>query len=261
MTFLINLSMAFTIEGLRVSFQISKTGDNASNSGSIKVYNLSEETRGQIQDSKRVILDAGYVDNESLAFDGEISSLESGREGADIITTVEVASGNDAQKANISKSYGPGTGNRTIFNDIFQSIKDQVGNLPEFARSIIGQDIPDSKNENGVVVNGRSLEELTNLLEEDGFEWSIQDNELQILKKGSSTKEEAVRLTPETGLLTTMETEEGIKFSSLLIPQLKPGRKVILPRNGNDEVFVCSTVELIGDTHGVEWNTNGELRG
>ena len=84
-------------------------------------------------------------------------------------------------------------------------------------------------------------------------EWTIQDNKLHILGTKDLILDTFIELSPETGLIGSVkrhrkEDEKGkfryiTSFTSLLLPELAPGRGVFLTANDKDgkyKVYTCS---------------------
>ena len=91
------------------------------------------------------------------------------------------------------------------------------------------------------------------------MQWSIQNNELQILEELQTTGEEAILLTPETGLIgipskSTAKDKQGTIIQSLIMAnELKPGRAVKVQSKNDNSIFKLLEVQFIGDTHGNTW--------
>ncbi len=235
------------IEGLRVKFEIEKTLEPVPNKAVITVYNLNADSRALTERPRLFLaLSVGYGNIIEDIFNGDISQPKSQLTGPDIITTFEVGDGEVAyQQSRVDITYTAGT-----------SIKDAILGV---ARSF-GQTIKDlsavgpEKILNGLVLSGPSRQHLNQLTEKSGLEWSIQDGSIQVLKKGGVTNEEAVVLTPQTGLIgIPQKKDQGIELTSLLQTKLKPGRIVQVQSKFISGTFKCSRVTHKGDTHDKDW--------
>jgi len=121
----------------------------------------------------------------------------------------------------------------------------------------------------GTIKNGYSFigtvsEALNDLGNQYDFDWSIQNGEIQILTKNSSTNFQAFLLSPETGLIENptrtiknkyFEKKDKGEYSvtSLLNPQLEVGDLVSVDSNALKGNFLIKEITHTGDTRGNEW--------
>ena len=242
---------------VRIEFDLKKTSEVNTNSGSIKIYNLNKESRAFLQQENVVVfLEVGYEDSVDQLYTGDVIKSSSEKIQSDIVTTIEAKDGSFAlENANLDKSYKAGTNLKDVARDVVQTMK-EAGAI---AVSSLG-DLQDETLQNGMSVTGASRDILKKLTDKQGLEYSIQDNELQILKKGGSTTDEAILLTPETGLIgKPIEREKGIEFKALIqTTKMRPGRKIKIVSSETNGVFVIRKVNYKGDTHGEDWFVLGE---
>ena len=76
----------------------SKTSGSDSNNSTIKIFNLSPQTRDRISKSsnssiKRVILEAGYEDFTTTVFTGQVKTVDSMQNNTDVVTILECSDG------------------------------------------------------------------------------------------------------------------------------------------------------------------------
>ncbi len=242
---------------LRIAFDIGKTSEVNANPAKIKIYNLNKTSRAFLQqENVIVILEVGYEDNVDQLFIGDIVKSSTEKTGSDLITTIEAKDGTFAlENANLDKSYKAGTNIKDVAKDVINSIQEVGGIIVNSISAIKSETL-----QNGMSVTGASKKTLDNITEKQGLEYSIQDNELQIIEKNGSTTEEAILLTPETGLLgKPIEREEGIEYKALIqTTKLRPGRRVRITSSEIDGVFINKKVNYKGDTHGTDWFVTGE---
>lgn len=237
------------LEGLRVKFDIEKTDESYPNKASISVYNLNPSSRAEVEKKGlALVLSAGYGIELEDIFNGDIARPITVLEGADYVTTFEVGDGEKSfQSSRVDVTYKEGTSMKDVFIGIATSLGQTIKDL-----SHVGPE----KILNGLSLSGLSRTHLDELTAKNGLEWSIQDNALQIIKKGGSTNEQAVFLSPNTGLVGIPKKKaEGIEFTSLLMPKLRPGRKVMIESKFISGVFRCEKVTHKGDTHDKDWIT------
>ncbi len=249
------------ITGLRIDFQVRKTIKKEPNTARISVWNLAEETRKSIQkDRVRVTLQAGYVDNISLLFAGDLRIITSRRAGPDWITNIESGDGETALQVRIAKSFTSATF-KTLLEESAKKLGVGIGNAAELAAQGKFQDALTSLS-NGVVLNDRVVNVIDRLASSAQLEWSVQDGQLQFLKLGEALGRSAVLLTPDTGLVGSPELGEdgSITARSLLQPTIFPGVPVQVQSRQIDAFFRCESAEYVGDTRGSggDWYTEFE---
>jgi len=204
----------------------------------------------------RVRLSAGYLglpdqiaENVKLfakntvetLFIGNVDKVSHSVEKPDIITKVEVKDGgNRYRNARLDKGYPPNTRLTNLIRDLGDALGLPLGSQ---------QGIPNQNYANGITFSGNVREHLDVLAKTYGLDWSIQDETLQIIPFNQTSKEGAVFLTPDTGLVgSPTKTKEGIQFTSLLQPALKPGRAVKIKSRFINGTFKLKRVVHNGDS-------------
>jgi len=246
-------------ENLRITFQIVKTSDSNSNTAKISIYNLNDNSIGLIEEeNQEAILEAGYngtrapiqgnVFEEKLigiVAKGDIKNVTTVKQGVDRITTFETGDGEDAlTNATLDKSYPPGISTAQIVDEV----KNTLGVVKGTIKGVIDQVF-----NNGLSVSGKAKDTMDEITEKMGAEWSIQDGELQVLPRDGSTNEEAIFLTPDTGLIGAPTRKVGkdkkaaVEFMSLLNPKMRPGRRVKIESFSLSGVFTIRKVTMTGD--------------
>jgi hypothetical protein len=251
------------IDGLRISFNIDQTDRKEPNKADISVWNLSETTRGKIQDETLpVILEAGYATNVAQIFAGDIrkDGISSRRDGADWVTTLKTLDGGEAHRtARIQESFSPGTSLETVLRKLVDSAGVGLGNA---IKQIKKGDVKGALTEffGGVVLSGKTNDELGRVLRSAGYDYSVQDGQLQITELGGSTDQSAVLLSAATGLVGSPEPgAKGLtKVRSLLQPIIRPRRKLKLETTELSGFYLARKVRHTGDTHGQDWYTDIE---
>jgi hypothetical protein len=252
--------------GLDLRFQVSKSLDREPNTAEIAVFNLSQSSRQQVEETEdqRVELRAGYVEDDGSAviFAGDLRKASSTRDGADIVTVIEAGDGERAyRRGRVSRSFGAGTSLRSVIEGVGASLGLGIGNLSEVAAGAGFEGLGQVFSE-GVVVSGSSREELSGLLDSAGIEWSVQDGNLQLLERGQALATTAVRLSPETGLIgsPSIDSEGLMKARALLIPDVFPGRKVEIVSEFVSGFYRVTKASYTGDTASTEWYVDIEGR-
>lgn len=261
---------------LRVAFTIEKTVHAAPNKASLKLWNLTRAHQAQLEEQSDapVLIEAGYEGEHGLEtiFAGQVHRARGGhrdgragnrteQDGPDVVTQIEaIDGGRSYREARVSQSFGAGTSVGVVVRACVTALGLGVGNLDEALRTIeleaggVGYS-------DGTVLAGQASRELSRLLSAFGLRWSVQHGALQVLRRGQPLQTQAVRLSPETGLLGSPEigTRGRVKVRALLTPELWPGRRVILSSQRLEGRFEVRTVSYEGDSHGDSWTAECEL--
>lgn len=284
------------IRGLRMAFSIQKGSVKTPNKCTVRVWNVRKTMRPRIEAIGLVlVLRAGYSEDigEVTLFAGDVTRSYSYHEGPDIITELELADGfSEFRDKKITVSYAAGATTLQVLRDITKRFGLTVRSLPT--------DVPDKQYKNGFAFVGRCRDAMDKACEYMGLEWSIQNREVQVIKRGGTVRQKAYLLTPKTGLLgspmqesQTMTEKAGAKLGyteqqrgvsvefeldrdgtydkmlrvygykvlTLLQPLIEPGGFVQVRSDGIDgEFFRVEELTHVGDTHGKEWHTELLLR-
>lgn len=287
---------AVEITDLRFSFSIEKGASESPNKASVSIYNLNKATRALVETVNNVvILKAGYKRDVGAItiFTGTVTRSLTVRQGADWVTELEMSDSLlEYRDTKTAFSFAPGVSASSVLNNISATFGLPVRPLPE---GISSKQYPE-----GFSFVGRSREAMQKACDYLGLEWSAQNREIQILKKGGAVKMQAFVLSSDTGLIESPEKEHktlteksaakkgftenqkgvrttygetesgdtskklevsGYKCKSLLQPTLQPGGYVRLDTEGiKGEFFRVEEVTHVGDTHGSEWISQLTLR-
>lgn len=219
---------------LRVSFEIKRTSRSKPNPAEIVVYGLSKTTREAIsQRLTPVRLVAGYSGTAGQIFSGQIDSVEHGKDGATIMSTIHASDGRAAWQ-----SYAAAKGWRsgTPWSEVVRELATSMGlAVPPSALAAVTGSARGT-----YAVQGYAWREMDLLIATLGLQWSIQDSALQVVQADKSTQESVVLLTPDSGLVgvprftdpkisrvgktRTLRRRSAVEIDSLLMPEFKPGR-------------------------------------
>ena len=249
---------------LRVAFKIERSLQREPNTAEIQVYNLRPELRQKLQEEERigVTLEAGYVEQFSEIFRGQVASAKSKREGKDWITTFQTSDSGAAFRASrVNKSLkGP-----VSVTAVIEAAADALGvDSGNFAEKLREGNVRGALREfkGGAVLSGQAALEVDKLAKTLGFSWSIQSGQLQFLAPGDVINPTAaVKLTAGTGLIGVPELGEkgNVIGRSLLQPELLPGKKIqIDSATISDAFFRISKVTIEGDTWTDTWYSSFE---
>jgi len=259
------------IDELRVAFKIEKSLDAIPNTAVFDVYNLSKKSRSLLEESTMkkervpaVIFNAGYGTNIKNLFTGDASFVVSKKAGADIQTTIECGDGEAAfASARLDKSFSPGATAGAILKDLKTALGIDTGQVKGFNSS--------DQFLNGLSLTGPVRNHLDLITKRQGLEWSIQNNQLQILPTKEALNEDVIVLNSATGLVGTplrtkmvnqslllnkdgKQSTSGVLCTALLNGEIKPGRRVKIESDFFDgEIFKVYKCVYLGDSHSNSW--------
>lgn len=248
--------------GNRIQFEVSKNLGKEPNKCSIKIYNLSPDTRSELEKNPiRITLAAGYDGVTRLLFTGDLRYAISERVGPNIITTLDVRDGMRAYAhARMNHSYKPPIRALQVLQDCARSLGLELP--PEVERSA---DLRAALSD-GISLHGPTRDILTRLIAPYGFGWSVQNGHLQILRDEEVRSGQAFLVNDdEGGLLNspkkTVPDKPGsppeISFDVQLYPELVPGALAKV-----ESEFLNATVKMLdvkasGDTDPQgDWKTS-----
>jgi hypothetical protein len=249
--------------GLRVVFSVEKSLKPEPNKAEIKIYNLAPASRKAVEQddptsTKKVIpvqIDAGYAGTGvSTIFLGNLREAFSTSEGSDVVTTISSGDGNKAvQHSQTLASFPKGTPILAAVQRLANDLGVGIGNLGELFYKFRSGTAVFS---NGATLTGSSAWELTTLLSSLGKEWSIQDGKLQILDRGKTLAKKAFLLNANTGLVETpsINNKGELKAKTLMLPDVVPGRLLVLDSKHIRGNFRIEKTKHSGDTHDKDWN-------
>lgn len=221
----VSTGAGFVVEDLKVDFEITKLMGGAPNTGIVRIYNLSERRRTQLETQyNKVILEFGYNDVLSVLFVGEIYNvITSKQKGVDLVTTLYLGSGlNGYQNATVHKTFEAGTGLRDLVTAVGAELESFGVDLGFVDPSLSN----DTTNKRGTVYSGAARTILDNLLRDSGLKWSIEDDKLEV-RKVLAEQNTRLEITPANGLIgSAKRTQAGFDFDCVLNPGLRSGHSV-----------------------------------
>lgn len=268
---------ALDLSTLRIKFAVKRSDTMTPNSADIRVYNLSAETAATIKkEYTKVILQAGYISNYGVIFKGNIKQVILGRENA-TDTFIDIIAGDGDQAYNfaiVNTTLAAGSNQSTQLNAA-QAAMTKMGVT---AGKTVGT-IPQVALPRGKVMYGNAKDHIRSIADSSGFNWSIQDEQLNFIKQTTYLPGNPVELTSKTGLIgTPQQTNEGVNCKCLLNPNIKIAGQVFInnasiellkinlsvpgsPANvpaplTADGIYYVLVAEHEGDTRGVSWYTN-----
>lgn len=238
---------------MKIEFNVSKGLESSQNTASISIWNLKEAHRNAVgKELDDVVLEAGYLPpegggNVGIIFSGQMRDVEHKRDGPDIITTISCGDGDKAfRRATISKTFPAGTKVETVVEEIFKQMEAEGLKRGEWK---FPDDMPPFKRPYSMC--GSCAREMDRLGRSRGFYWSSQNGVMEIVP-GDGTIGGVVLISPQSGMVDTPTiTDNGVKVSALLNPEIRPGRRVriesdVLEMNAEGGVYRVSQCTFRG---------------
>ena len=259
------------ITQLKITFSIAKTAKKNPNSCTVTVWNLAKATREKFEEPNgRLVLYAGYKEDVGpiMIFQGNVTSANTERDGADIKTTFELADGyRELRDSTISVGYAEGINSKQMLQDVSKSL-DMPLTLPDDAPARVWQ--------NGFTYYGSSRVLLDKIVNATNLEWSVQNGEVQVIEKEGVTNRRGVLISSHSGMVKSpvrvkqakvqkagtktevipnAESDSGWKVTTLLMPGINPGDRVILESLSANGIFRVESITHKGDSHGGDWHS------
>jgi len=246
---------------LRVVFEISRSLTKHPDPAQITIYNLATKTRSGFYQGAPVRLTAGYRDAAGLIYAGTLTGITPNRDGPDYAVALTCRDGDAAYQASVRRSYASAAPLDLVIKDLAASMGLTVGDLSAVAGL---------RTRGPLAHVGYGQEKLSQLLAPYGLVWCMIDGAIQIVTSDGATTEDAVLLTPDTGLVGAPEpitdkvppigaAVRRLRVTSLLQPGLLPGRKVKLESVEYSGVYRVDRLVHKGDTHGQDWYSVAEV--
>lgn len=252
------------ISNLDLSFSVSKDLTPKPNKAEIKIWNLTEAHRSAIEQMKDVpcLIEAGYKAGTSNIFLGDLRSSLTVIEGPDWVTSLSSGDGEKAtQKARVNISVKKNTPTTDILKLAAKSLGVGEGNLKTAASQIQSAGLGTIFTA-GTVLSGSAVREMTNICRAVGLTWSVQDGKLQILPLAKALDGEAIKLSAATGMVgsPSVDTKGVLKVTTLMIPDVFPGRKIVLDAVRLKGQYRIEKTQHQGDTFGGDWKIEIEAK-
>ncbi|MGH8709743.1 MAG: phage protein [Burkholderiales bacterium] len=220
-----NSTDSLDLSALSVEFTIDKADSETPNTGTIRIFNLADETVAKIQKEYRtVLLSAGYESNFGSIFHANIKKTTWGREGTETVLEIEAGDGDESYTtAIVSTTVAAGSTYKSNAKLAAEAMAGVEINWVTSGPSI--EEIPDDKPlPRAKVMHGMARDVLRNVGKNIDSQWSVQDGKVEMLANKSYRPGDAIVITSRNGMIDTPKrTEEGISLTTLLNPTLKIG--------------------------------------
>jgi hypothetical protein len=236
----------------QIEFDVQLTSRSGLNKAVIKLYNLSDRSVGHLERPQTVVtLSAGYPDLIAQIFSGSIAERGATTEwtsGGDRITTIEAGEGElELQQTRIASSFAGKTSVIEVLEGIAGALN--VGLYQP-------DQIPSLEYQSGWVFAGLARSALDSIARDLRVEWSIQGGQLLLIEPGATTTESAYLISPASGLIgPAKRVKQGVELTSLLLPGLRPSRRVTVESDALSGFFKPTEVQHQGSYRGDIWKS------
>lgn len=225
---------ALDLSDFRVTFHISQAMVGKPCTADIKIYNVSQETVDKIEvptnavvghKRLKVIIEAGYHEDHSMIFEGDLWWKSTGRESStETYMQLVAATGDRAhQYAVVNASIPKGATQEQIFDTVARSMKEKgvsVTKRPDFMEGQLSR---------GKVLYAMGSSAMQSLASTNSFEWGYGAGGIVTVRKDQTYKkdEEVIILNALTGLIgRPTVTVDGVEATCLLQPRIDLGSLV-----------------------------------
>lgn len=268
-----NGEKALDLSELRIKFTIKRSDTMTPNVADIRVYNLDLQIAATIKkEFTKVVLQAGYLSNFGVIFQGNIKQVILGRENStDTYMDIIAGDGDRAYNFAIVKT--------TLAKGSSTADHLKAATLPMADHGVTKGytgTLPPNKLSRGKVMYGNARDHIKSLADSAGLGWTIENEQINVIPKTTYLPGERVILTSKTGLIgTPQQTDVGVNCKCLINPKLKingqiqidnaavenlkinlsvPGSASNIPAPlSEDGVYSLLVIEHSGDTRGQEW--------
>lgn len=210
------------IDQLRVTFEIKKSLLGYPNLAKIDVYNISRDTLAALQKKyTKITLNAGYEGGVGLIFKGEIRNVLHQKQREDRVATIFAGDSERSwQNATFNKTLSENVKLQEVIEEVAKTFKDTT------LSTTTGIPKNTSGSLRGRTLSGSSRNIMDKFADEYGFDWSIQDGEMQIIPtEGYLEDSDAILIGSATGMIgSPTVTEIGADVTTLMNPKLTPGK-------------------------------------
>ena len=306
-----NDNEALNVSELHCTFEVHKSRDKNGFYATCKIYNLTAATEKQlIDEGDRLIIEAGYsttvqenanvdssgnvlTDEQASAakasgqtvtsqtvdvelqygkiFDGQIIwSSRSKESNVDYVLTLTAIDGDSPLHLNfIKKTVNKGLNQRQALQTVCDSAEKKIPtNMGTITDGLSMQALP-----RGKVFFGDPTDYIADICRGNAADYYIEDGNLHVTRLQDISNNEALVVTPDTGLIgMPQQTQFGVAFKLLLNPAIHLGTLVKLKNSEVNEaqvspgqqqaplddewIYRVTALTHSGDTRGTTWYTS-----
>lgn len=232
------------LSGMRVSFERTLTSAPKADPGTVQVWGLERRTLPLLIDQPGAVcrVVAGYESGRDPAVIMEGPIVAGSLDSRGGVTTWQVSDGGAALVSALVVESWPG---RVRASQVLARIVSRLG------LALAPVALPaDPVYQRGYVVQGDARRALTEVLADCGCRWTVADGRVVPLPLSGPSRETAVLLTPESGLVAQPRRVDGgrVEAVSLLLPSMRVGDAFRLTADGVEGDYVATEVTHRGDS-------------
>lgn len=268
----VGLDIEFTVRrGLHITKGSLKPQPNTCD---LKIYGLNATHRKQLASSTGIgasgkpgvipcVLTAGYTGHSSVIFAGELRSANNVTEGPNKVTELTTGDGDQAlAQARLNIAIAAGTSASSFLDTLLSALGVSAENLQQARQLLTASPAAGQLFSKGAVLKGSAAEIMSDFARSTGLTWSLQNGKLLLLPLGLPDDAVAISIAdaPGTGLIgsPTVDVKGILSFETLMIPDLVPGRKLVLDTLEVKGNFIALSVQTTGGTLGNDWKNSVE---
>ena len=259
---------ALELTGFHMTFDIRCADTDTPNTAVIRITNLSEGTAQRIKsDFTTVILEAGYGNTMGILFWGDLIDFSQGKNGMDTWFEMMAADGDTAYSfAVMAGSLVGGSGIRDVLDIASRSVEEYG-----ISKGYMPHNLPQNVMPRGQTFFGPVVDYMSDLAAATRTRWCFIDEQLQLVYENGYTPDEAVVLSPDSGLISASQSNRELEVKCLLNPRMKIGGRIQIDRSSKaasgiaqDGFYKILKVNHTGETesgkslsvkHGAGWFT------
>ena len=255
------------LSSLRILFAIQRDAKRNPNGAEIAVYNLTPSSQAALAKLSNVPvrLEAGYVGDTGVIFQGDLRSARTKREGTEFVTRVSGGDGEvSVRTARINRTFAAGTPIGAVIGDLGKALGVGRGNLDQFLGATLANG--SQRLSRALTVRGSVFDEMECITRSCGLSWSIQDSALQLRQDGAPVGDrQGPLLRPDTGLIGEVQVETvataepgfpagGVKVCGLCLlrADLIPGVPFRVESKAYTGNLVAMATAADGDSHSTD---------
>lgn len=210
-----------------IEFDIKKNRTSSANTCNVRIYNLSEDVRRQIDNEyDRIIVEAGYGfespnDEWPVIFDGWAKKITHVRRGVNIVSQIEgIDGGIDYANARVNYTYSPDSTYRSIISEMVNDMTyiklGDISGIPANRR------ISDKRHR---TFSGQARKHIESIASKFDSRMNIENGVLDIISNSAGKRDNISIPSIRSGegmIGSPTVTEKGIQVETLLMPQIKP---------------------------------------
>jgi hypothetical protein len=247
-------------EGLRITFNSTKSIFKGLNEATISIYNLEPNKRDKVikffEEEMmyfQVVIRAGYPDKIGGLFQGNILTAYTQKEGTDFVTQLECLDGlYDKQNAFISTTVK--SDDKVVIDEILKTTK---------YTKLGGVTLEKNERVRGKTLVGASYDVLEKIAFEKNKLFYIDDDRAFLLNENEVVSDNAILISGENSILQTPTRKNNIvNVKILLEPALRLGGLIELNSSVKrlNGYYRVDTIQTNFDSHGGDCSQDLELR-